>query len=126
MAEWLLLSGPTVLAGCEAPDKASAMAWFRPQNGQRVVSRASYKLDTEPRPKAGGSRRRKLRWGQRHKALRNAQQRRYRAGMSPERREAFLAKGRQYQRNRWKRLHPNATERPHKRKPGPVGNGSGG
>ena len=48
MAEWLLLSGSSVLTRCEAPDKASATERFRPRNGQRVVSAASFALDTTP------------------------------------------------------------------------------
>ena len=126
MALWYLVVGRVILRRVDAPDKRDAMARLRAKPGDRVVSAASYALDTEPRPKAEGSHRRKLRWDQRHRTLRNAQQQRWRERMTPERRERRLADLRTYSRKRWKRLHPNAVERPERRKSGPTGNGSGG
>ena len=126
MALWYAVSRGFVLRRCDAPDKPSATEMLRPKSDERVVSAASFALDTEPRPKAEGSHRRKLRWDQRHRTLRNAQQQRWRERMTPERRERRLADLRTYSRKRWKRLHPNAVERPERRKSGPTGNGSGG
>ena len=127
MALWYAVSRGFVLRRCDAPDKPSATEMLRPKSDERVVSAASFALDTEPRPKAEGSHRRKLRWDQRHRAQKREQNHRYRDKLSGERRERFLAKQRLYSRAYWRRTHPNATIRLHKRKSTEVlGNGSGG